>query len=263
MAAPVLARDCDVVILAGGLGTRLRSVLPDCQKVLAPVGDEPFVFHLFRLLAVHGIARAVLALGHRAEDVQACLPDWRTRFGIDFSASIEATPLGTGGAVRHALAHCQRQQILVMNGDSWVGVDLDRMLARHTETAALATLATVHVDDAGRYGSLDWSEDSGRVAGFAEKSSASAGQPDWINAGIYALQRSCIESLPPVSAGQSLSLERDLLPHLAGKGLFAFAADGPFIDIGLPETYNRSQAFFAGITANTATPDPPEPPPCR
>jgi len=263
MAAPVLAHDCDVVILAGGLGTRLRPVLPDCQKVLAPVGDEPFVFHLFRLLAVHGITRAILALGHRAEDALACLPDWRTRFGIDFAASIETAPLGTGGAVRHALAHCRREHILVMNGDSWVGIDLNRMLQRHAATDAVATLATVHVDDVGRYGSLDWSEDSGRVAGFAEKSLVTAGQPGWINAGIYAFERKSIESLPPVRAGETLSLERDVLPHLAGKGLFAFAADGPFIDIGLPETYGRSEAFFAGIATNAATRHSPEPPPCR
>jgi NDP-sugar pyrophosphorylase family protein len=259
MTTPVLARDCDVVILAGGLGTRLRPVLPDCQKVLAPVGDEPFVFHLFRLLAAHGITRAILALGHRAEDALARIPDWRARFGIDFAASIESAPLGTGGAVRHALAHCRQQRLLVMNGDSWVGIDLDRMLARHAETAAVATLATVRVDDAGRYGSLDWSEETGRVASFVEKASLAAGRPGWINAGIYALERGMVDALPPLAAGESLSLERDVLPRLAGNGLFAFPAEGPFIDIGLPETYGRSQAFFARV----ADPHSPKPPPCR
>ena len=255
----LLARDCDVVILAGGLGTRLQSVLPDCQKVLAPVGDDPFVFHLFRLLTAFGVARIILALGHRAEDAIARLPEWTHRFNIEFVASVEPAPLGTGGAIVHALPHCSQERLLVLNGDSWVGVDLDHLAARHQACQATATLTVVRVDDAGRYGSVDWKAESGRVSGFREKSPDAAGRPGWINAGVYLLQRSLLAGHPPVRAEHPLSLERDVLPSLAGQGLHACPADGAFIDIGLPETYGRSEAFFARL----APQHHPEPPPCR
>lgn len=256
MNQPATIKDCDIVVLAGGLGTRLRSVLPDRQKVLAPVGGAPFIFHLFRLLAACGADRAILALGHRADDALDCLTAWQEQFGICFEASVEDRPLGTGGAVLQALASCRKRRLLVMNGDSWVGIDLEQMLARHIATGATATVATVHVDDVGRYGSLDWSDESGHITGFREKDVATAGRSGWINAGIYLIERDRLEIIPGLPAGETLSLERNILPPLAGNGLFAYPTTGPFIDIGLPETYGRSEAFFAPFTPR----QPPEQP---
>lgn len=236
--------DLDVVILAGGLGTRLRPVLPNQQKVLAPVAGEPFITRLFALLARHGARRCILALGHRAEDVLPLLTSWRQKYGIEFIPSIEPSPLGTGGALRQALSHCRGDRVLALNGDSFVLADLSKLRLAHGQRQAKATLCTVQVDDVGRYGQLEWNEYSGQVTAFREKSAAHAGKPGWINAGIYMLARDLIETIPE---GTVASLEKETLTPSIGNGLFAFPCSGPFIDIGLPETYRASADFFSDL----------------
>ena len=236
-------RDIDAIILAGGLGTRLRPVLPDAQKVFAPVAGEPFVFKLLALLQRHGIRRVTLALGHRAEDAVPYLPDWSKRFGMAIAASIEPAPLGTGGAARLACRLQDTETLLVLNGDSFVDADLTAMYDAHVAAAAQATLCVVHVEDMARFGWVRWDTASRKVLAFEEKSAAHAGHPGWINAGLYLLRRADLMQLPDSTAS---SLERDLLPRLAGEALQAFPVTAPFIDIGLPETYRASAAFFAG-----------------
>lgn len=237
----------DIVILAGGLGTRLRPILPDRQKVLAPVRGEPFVTRLLALIARHGARRCILALGHRADDALPLLAVWSERFGLDIVPSIEDRPLGTGGALRLALAHCRGDTLLAMNGDSYVEADLAGLDQAHARYRAQATLCAVRVGDVGRYGQLDWDEASGRISAFREKSAAHAGLPGWINAGIYLLARRQIEVIPPDAHA---SLEKDVLAAGLSQGVYAYPCIGAFIDIGLPETYRASADFFSQLGAN-------------
>lgn len=243
--------DIDVIILAGGLGTRLRPVLPDTQKVFAPVTGEPFVFKLLTQLKRDGFTRVTLALGHRAEDALPHLPAWSEDFGITIAASIESTPLGTGGAARLACLTATSDTMLVLNGDSYVDADLAALCRAHATCSARATLCTVYVEDIGRFGWVRWDPSTHEVIAFEEKSAAQAGQPGWINAGIYLLRRAdLLQCLP---ANTASSLERDLLPRLVGGHLHAFPVRAPFIDIGLPETYRASTAFFSPNESSKST----------
>lgn len=224
-------------ILAGGKGTRLAGVLRGGQKVIAEVCGRPFLARLVEQVAAAGVREAVLLTGHRAADVEAALG--RELAGVRIAYSPETEPLGTGGALRHALAMLPGATVLVLNGDSWCGVDLQAMRKEHESSGARATIAVVRIDDASRFGAVRFDADR-RVTTFAEKSEAGAG---WINAGIYLLRRDVIESIPP---GQAVSLEREVLPLLATRGgLRAHEAAGPFLDIGTPEALSRAEAFFA------------------
>lgn len=224
-------------ILAGGKGTRLASVLRGGQKVIAEVGGRPFLARLVEQVGAAGVQSAVLLTGHRGEDVEAALGSAHS--GVRLSYSREPQPLGTAGALRFALPMLDSPHVLVLNGDSWTGVDLSRMWAEHEASAAAATLAAVRVDDASRFGAVRVGADS-RVTAFTEKSATGAGS---INSGVYLLRRDVVESIVP---GQVVSLEREILPLLAQRGqLRAHEAAGPFLDIGTPETFSLAEAFFA------------------
>lgn len=244
----------DVVILAGGLGTRLRPVLPDRQKVLAPVAGEPFITRLFALLASHGIRRCILALGHRADDALPHLAPWGQRYGLEIVPSVEETALGTGGALRLALRQCRSDTLLALNGDSYAAADLDGLDCAHDAYRAKATLCAVQVGDVGRYGQLEWDKTSGRVGAFREKSASHAGQAGWINAGIYLLARELIAALPENAAA---SLEKDVLAASIDRGVYAYPCSAAFIDIGLPETYEASADFFSKLDARNPSEQTP------
>lgn len=217
----------ELVVLAGGLGTRLRSVLPDQPKVLADVAGRPFLDYQLERLARAGVVDVVLAIGHLAEAVEHHLAGG-TPAGLEVRISREPVPLGTAGSVTLARQDA-RGTFVVLNGDSFFEVPLDRLLAKHRETGALATIAATRIDDAGRYGSLDLAED-GRVRRFAEKGTQGSGL---INAGIYVLEPSVLDAIP---LDRSTSLERDVFPRLAAGGeLVAMPSDGYFVDIGVPD----------------------------
>lgn len=228
--------ELDVVVLAGGLGTRLRPAVADRPKALAPVGvgGLPFLDLLLAWLHGQGARRVVLALGHMADQVEARLDGLRGRFpGLDLRASVEPGPLGTGGALRHCLPLLRSDPVLVANGDSLAEVDLPAFLAAFRASGAPAGLVAVGVPDAGRYGRLELS-DRGRVLRFAEKDPAFAG-PAPVNGGVYLFRRDLLsERLPP--AGAAGSLERDLLQRLPPGAALAFPGSGRFVDIGTPES---------------------------
>jgi NDP-sugar pyrophosphorylase family protein len=228
-----------VCILAGGLGTRLRSVLPDLPKVLAPVGDKSFLEYLVRYLCGQGFWRFVFLLGYRHEAVQECLerkirPAWP---GAEVAVSVEPEPLGTGGAAKFAQAMLGEQFFLV-NGDSYLEFDAGAMLRVHRDSLAEATLAVRQVPDAGRYGSVEV-DAGGWVVGFREK--VAAGGPGLVNGGVYVLNRSVVESMP---AGRPVSIERETFPAMlaAGRVMMSSRQDaGRFSDIGTPESYRQFQ----------------------
>ena len=225
----------DVVILAGGRGTRLASAVADRPKVLAVVAGRPFLDHQLDLLRQAGARRVVLALGYRAEDVIAYI-EARPANDMELVPSIEETALDTGGGLRLALSYLTTDPVLVMNGDSFAAIDFAAMAAAHQDRGV--TLALGRVADAGRYGRVRV-DDAGQVVAFEEKS-AEAGGGD-INLGIYLMSRAAIEEIDP---GRPVSLERETFPGLVGKGLYGFASDASFIDIGTPESLAAADDFF-------------------
>jgi NDP-sugar pyrophosphorylase family protein len=223
-------------ILAGGLGTRLRSVIPDRPKVLAPVLGRPFLTYLLDQLVAAGITETVLLVGYAADRVRSTLGgDYR---GMRLSYSVETDPLGTGGAVRLAVPQLREQTTLLLNGDSYCDVELAHFLEFHRRTKARASLALAEVSDTSRYGSV-FTDPGGRVVGFEEKGGARS--PGRINAGVYLLQRDLLDHLPKTGR---VSLEKDILPRWVGTGGVWGFGGGRFIDIGTPGSYAAADTFF-------------------
>jgi histidinol-phosphate phosphatase family protein len=224
------------VLLVGGLGTRLQAVVSDRPKALAPINGEPVLTYLLRQLQAAGVREAVLATGHRGDQIEA-------EYGADFGPmalrySREMAPLGTGGALRLAARYARCETLLVMNGDSYCDANLVAFHARHRARRARTSILLTSVDDASRYGLVD-TDSSDRVTAFREKGGAPS--TSWINAGVYLLSREVVGQLPE---GQAISLEREVLPQLVGSGLYADRGGGRFIDIGVPESYDRATDFF-------------------
>jgi NDP-sugar pyrophosphorylase family protein len=222
-------------ILAGGLGTRLRPAVSDRPKALAEVAGRPFLAWLLDGLAAAGVRRAVLCTGYRGEMIRQAVGDRFQTLALDYSQETE--PLGTGGAVRAALPLCDSPRLLVLNGDSLCRADLARFARQHAQRGAACSLVLARVEDTSRYGRVETAAD-GRLTQFVEKGDAAG--PGWINAGVYLFQRPVIEGMPPARA---LSLERDLFPAWLGRGLYGHQQDGPFLDIGTPESYSAAVDF--------------------
>ena len=226
--------DWKAVLLVGGMGTRLRSVVPFSPKPLASVGDRPFLSLLVRQLQASGVRHLVMCTGYLAEQIESAFGDGR-EWGVSIEYSRESEPLGTAGAVRLAQERVRGcENFLVLNGDSFLDLDLARLMRFHHEHAAIATMAVVRVEDAARYGTVRV-DDAHRVCGFTEKTGANA--PGLVNAGIYTFRRQIFDFIP---AGPA-SLERDVFPRLLEAGIYAFEQRGMFIDIGTPEDYARAQ----------------------
>lgn len=236
------------LVLAGGRGTRLQPVVGDRPKPLAQVGDRPFLSRLLDQLAAAGIERTVLCVGYLADQVERACGSQHD--GMQLVYSREAAPLGTAGALRHALPMVEGDHVLVLNGDSYCDLELQQFAcwaaARHR-----AALVAVRVPDVARYGVVIQGralEGGGRlVAGFREKDFRSG--PGLVNAGVYCLHRGVLEALP---AGVPLALERDVLPDLLASGLAAWPSSAPFLDIGTPESYAAADAFFATVARRHA-----------
>jgi NDP-sugar pyrophosphorylase family protein len=226
-------------ILAGGLGTRLRPAVADRPKVLAEVHRRPYLTYLLDQLAAAGIRETVLLTGHRADQVRRTLGE---RYGdMRLVHSPEPTPLGTGGALRHALPHFSSGVVLVMNGDSWCDVDLAALWTFHRQAGADLSLVLVESSDPSRYGNVKVGEDA-RVERFEEKANGAGG---WINAGVYFIGRHLIEEIP---RDGPVSLERDLIPDWLRQGriVSGYRHAGRFLDIGTPASYAAAETVLPG-----------------
>lgn len=218
----------DVAILAGGLGTRIRGVLGDTPKVLAPIAGRPFLDHLLDRLAGFGARRAVLCLGHLAARIEAHLA--RSTPPLPVETATEPEALGTAGALALARPMLRSDPVLVMNGDTWADADLCAFLAAHRTAGTAATLLCVEVEERGRYGSIDCDAE-GRVVRFREKDAGLRG-PGLVSAGTYLLSAALLDRL---AAGTPSSLEHDVLTPLA-PDIHAHRSRAAFIDIGTPES---------------------------
>lgn len=227
----------DAIVLAGGFGTRLRQLVPDLPKAMAPVAGRPFLEILLSSLAHKGFHRVVLLLGYMADKVVKHFGDHFA--GMELIYEIEQTPLGTGGAVRQALARCKTDHVFVFNGDTFLDLETADVEA-HWQTHHAPIIVAREVPDTARYGCLDTA--NGRVLGFSEKGVAG---PGLINAGCYVLP-ACI--LDGFALGQPFSLEADFLAKAVGTQRFdLFVTNAHFIDIGVPEDYARAQTELAGV----------------
>lgn len=222
----------EAILLAGGLGTRLKNVVTDVPKVLAPVGGKPFIEYLLDYLVASGVGRVILSVGFEREKI---IQRYSKGYGsLTIAFSEEESPLGTGGAMKLAISQCKENQVFVLNGDSIFLLPLKKILEFHQEKKAKVTLAVRRVDCADRFGTVVFGE-KGQVLSFREKVGAKEG---YINGGIYCVERaaifSCLESFGP-----RFSMEHDFFPQLLKSGIpsFAFPAENYFIDIGLPESY--------------------------
>jgi NDP-sugar pyrophosphorylase family protein len=227
----------DAAILVGGLGTRLRSVLPDRPKPLAPINDRPFVAYLLDQLAEANLDYVILCTGHGADQVRSALGDRYRSLDIEYSQ--EPAALGTAGALRFAVRHFRSDTVLVFNGDSYCDVDLNAFVDGHRQRQANASIVLTEVSDAGRFGSVETNQD-GTIVKFGEKLTTQAS--GWVNAGIYLIARQLIEEIPPAHA---VSLERDIFPAWIGRGFYGFRHHGVFLDIGTPESYAQAAQLFA------------------
>ena len=225
-------------ILAGGLGTRLRSVVADRPKVLADVRGRPFLTYLLDQLTAAGLKCVVLCTGYMGDQVYKMFG--YSYGGLRLAYSQESSPLRTAGALRLALPLFTSDCVLVMNGDSFCHIDLSAFFKWHCAHGATATLALVRTNDSARYGRVHVNAD-GVVFSFDEKSGK--GAPGWINTGVYLLTRSLIETIPEKRA---ISLEREMFPAWIGRGLCAYRTEGRFLDIGTPEAYAAAEQILFG-----------------
>jgi NDP-sugar pyrophosphorylase family protein len=225
-------------ILAGGLGSRLRPVVGDRPKVLAPVGGRPYLTYLLDRLADAGFQEVVLLTGFRAELVRDALGTCYA--GMRLVYSREPHPLGTAGALRLALPYLAASTVLLLNGDSFCNADLCRFWRSHHRRRADLSLVVSRASDTARFGKVRLRQD-GRVNGFAEKDAS--GGPGWINAGLYLLRRALIEEIQP---GKAVSLECELFPNwVRSRRLYAYRTRAGCLDIGTPQSY--AEAVSRGV----------------
>lgn len=229
------------LILAGGLGTRLRAAYAAGPKSMAPIAGRPFLDYLLRWLRSAGVQEVILCVGYKRSHIQRCVGKGR-KWGLRVTYSIEKELLGTGGAVKKAARLIRGKTVFVVNGDTFVNVDLKTMARFHRNRRALATLAVVKVPDHGRYGSL-YLNTNGRVTAFLEKverdprSKEVRMQP--INAGVYVLEKRLLNN---IGARRPMSLEKNVFPELiATKKVYGLLKNAYFIDIGVPEDLRRAQ----------------------
>ncbi|HUV96426.1 MAG TPA: nucleotidyltransferase family protein [Acidobacteriaceae bacterium] len=227
----------EAIVLAGGLGTRLRSRLNGVPKPMAPVAGRPFLEILLDRLADAGFCRTLLSVGYLGSVISDHFGNhWR---GMSLDYVTEDSPLGTGGAIRRALAHIKESSAFVLNGDTWLDADYRAMEDLHESSRASLTLALSRVPDVARYGGVEL--DGNRITGFIEKGRTG---PGWINAGVYILSR----DFPwPVNLAEKFSFETDVLfPLLPTLRHATFLSQSYFLDIGIPEDLDRAQEELGG-----------------
>lgn len=227
----------DTIILAGGFGTRLRSVIGNKQKVAAHVDGIPFIEYLLNKLHHEGIKKVILALGFQALEVIEAI-DLSKYPNMQIIQSIESNPLGTGGALRNALSLIETEDALVLNGDSAINFPLVSLINFHKKKHAVVSVLLCKLPDTSRYGSVVLDEDL--VVGFQEKVKKSQGA-GIINAGVYVISREMIRELPE----EPHSLEIDILPKLCGRKFYGLIVNASFIDIGTPEDFIKGSGFVA------------------
>lgn len=220
------------ILLAGGLGTRLRSVVNDRPKPMALIQGKPFMEYMIRELAGQGVDDVIFAVGYKGSMVEEYFADG-AKFGIRASYAYEETLLGTAGAIKNAAGHMTDGEVLVLNADTFYRMDYYRLMQQKRDMNLDMVLVLREVEDVSRYGQAMLQE--GRLTAFNEKSDGQ--KAGTINGGVYLMSQDLIREIPD----GKVSLEQDMIPRWLSEGrrLGGFVNDGYFIDIGIPEDYYR------------------------
>lgn len=229
----------ECVVLAGGLGTRLQSVIGLYPKCMAPVNGNPFLHYIFSYLQTQGCTRIILSLGFKHEVITDWLKTEQWAFAIDYV--IEETPLGTGGGISLALTKATAEDVVVLNGDTMFRVDMQAMLAYHASKNAATTLALKPMQEFERYGVVR-TDEHGCITAFEEKKYYAEGL---INGGVYIVNKAALATkhLP-----EKYSFEKDYFEAFVHEGnMYGFVSDAYFIDIGIPADYEKAQEDFKTV----------------
>jgi len=228
----------DTIILAGGLGTRLREVVSDLPKPMVSINGKPFLDLILSLLNRCGsIERVILAVGYMADKIIERYED-SSEYSFEILFSVEEKLLGTGGAIKNALKYTETDNVLVLNGDSYVDIDFYDLLKKHSQTNAEMTIVLKELENTNRYGSVKIDENN-KITCFEEKKTGVS--KGYVNAGIYLIKRSLFDSIKEQAV---ISLEKELLPVFIKKDVFGYIGKGKFIDIGIPETYRIADKYL-------------------
>jgi D-glycero-alpha-D-manno-heptose 1-phosphate guanylyltransferase len=227
----------EAIILAGGFGTRLQSVVSDLPKSMAPVNGKPFLEYVFDYLELYSVKKVILAVGYKHEAIEE---HFKKRFKyINVSYSVEEEPLGTGGAIKKAFSQVEGKQAIVMNGDTMYRVNLGKLYDFQLIHKSKMTIALREVKDTSRYGTVILNERA-QITDFVEKGQATG--PGLINGGLYAINKEFLESL---ELPEKFSMEKDCFEAIHKKQvLFGMKCNQFFLDIGIPEDYNKAQDEF-------------------
>ena len=224
----------EAIILAGGFGTRLQTVVKDLPKPMAPVNGRPFLTYVLDYLIDYGYQRVVLSVGYLHEKIVDYFGKKYKTLEIDYA--VEEEPLGTGGGILFAMSKCKTDNVLVLNGDTLFKADFAAFEQFHANQESLLSIVLRQVPDTSRYGSVNV-DDNGRIIQFTEKANATG--PGMINGGIYLINRQLFQKY---IFSSKFSFEKDLMEKFYLQELFfGMPSDGYFIDIGIPEDYSRAQ----------------------
>lgn len=232
----------EVIILAGGLGTRLRSVVSEVPKCMAPVAGKPFLYYILKYLTKYPISRVILSVGYLREIIFDWVKEHNEEFPFDFDYTIEEEPLGTGGGIKLALSKTNEPNVIILNGDTFFDVDLNALCQCHYNSNKNITLALKLMRNFNRYGTVTFDSMSGTIFSFNEKKYCDKGL---INGGVYVVNRNAplFKGLPEKFSFETAVLE----PQCAAKNLQGIVQDGYFIDIGIPEDYQKANIEFPNL----------------
>lgn len=227
----------EVIILAGGLGTRLRSVVKDIPKPMALVNNKPFLEYILNWLSQYSITKIIISAGYKSESI---INYFGTEFNnIPIQYAIEKEPLGTGGGILNAMAQVRDENVLIVNGDTYFPIDIDVLFSEHLRLNGQITIALKTMTDFDRYGSVSMDTNS-NILQFHEKTATKQGL---INGGIYILNRKFIQkhNLPRKFSFENVILEKEVINNrIKGKQF-----SDQFLDIGIPEDYNKADLLFS------------------
>lgn len=227
----------EAIVLAGGFGTRLKEVVPDLPKPMAPVAGRPFLEILLSMLAAKGFKRVILSLGFMSEKISLYFGD--SYLGMEIVYEVEEQPLGTGGAIRAALMHCVADHAFIFNGDTYLDLEVEALEYLWQESHN-SMIVVREIPDTARFGRVDISD--GRIIAFLEKGQSGLGL---INAGCYVLPKDRLDEFP---LGQPFSIETEFfIKNLENIRFDGFITQGRFIDIGVPVDYALAQTELAGL----------------
>jgi D-glycero-alpha-D-manno-heptose 1-phosphate guanylyltransferase len=224
----------EAIVLAGGFGTRLRTVISDVPKPMAPIDGVPFLTYLLKQIIRNNVTRIILAVGYKAGAIKT---SYGSSFdGVPLTYCEEEAPLGTGGAIRKSLTRCLEKNVIVMNGDTFFEVDLPELLSFHVRKSADVTIALKEMHNFDRYGAVECTAST--VTSLREKRYVADG---YINGGVYSLRRDVFEcfSLP-----KRFSFEDFIAEQVNDLKVCALPSGGNFIDVGVPEDYLAAQSLL-------------------